>query len=246
MEFNWDEFKKGEIVVHCDTKEKAKDFLNKCVSNNIRWADTQHITPDINYFKNCGNGICYRFHNIVLGLVYETLKYFKDDDHVRIIKWKIGKGENGMDIDITPAAEKAENILNELTTNKIDYDREYDIHEVFQFDEGIEFKHNNYMYRIMEGLLEVKYYNTNKEWIQCNCIDKCIINAKFKLLKKDKKVNVVDAMKAFKQGKVIKVKHKNTSTVYEPEEFNGEYILTDGDTLIPEEILDGEWYVEKD
>lgn len=53
-------------------------------------------------------------------------------------------------------------------------------------------------------------------------------------------------MKAFKQGKVIKVKHKNASTVYEPEEFNGEYILTDGDTLIPEEILEGEWYIKED
>ena len=28
--FNWEEFKRGNIAVHCDTEEKAKDFLEKC------------------------------------------------------------------------------------------------------------------------------------------------------------------------------------------------------------------------
>ncbi|NFC29216.1 hypothetical protein EXM98_04775 [Clostridium botulinum] len=242
--FNWNEFKKGEIVVHCDTKEKAKDFLNKCVSNNIRWADTQHITPDINYFKNCGNGICYRFHNIVLGLVYETLKYFKDDDHVRIIKWKIGKGENGMDIDITPAAEKAENILNELTTNKIDYDREYNIMEIMEFEEGTEFTlGDRYICKVEDGYLKIK--DGTGSWI-IEHLAKGIINAKFKLVKKDKKVEFIEAIKAFTKGKTIKVQYKNIIEIYEPEEFNGEYILTDGDTLSPENILHGEWYIKED
>lgn len=35
--FNWEKFKNGEIAVHCDTEEKAKDFLKKCDENNIVW-----------------------------------------------------------------------------------------------------------------------------------------------------------------------------------------------------------------
>ncbi|AUN11455.1 hypothetical protein [Clostridium botulinum] len=125
--------------------------------------------------------------------------------------------------------------------NKIDYDREYNIYEIFEFDEGIEFKHNNYMYRIMEGLLEVKYYNTNKEWIQCNCIDKCIINAKFKLVKKDKKVSFEEAIQAYLKGKDIKCIYNDETTIY-----NNGFIDSDDDKLTMGQILNGEWHIRED
>lgn len=35
--FNWNRFKRGEIAVHCNTDEKAKDFLEKCKSREITW-----------------------------------------------------------------------------------------------------------------------------------------------------------------------------------------------------------------
>lgn len=37
MEFNWEDFKNGKIAVHCDTKDKATDFVNKCYEYGIRW-----------------------------------------------------------------------------------------------------------------------------------------------------------------------------------------------------------------
>ncbi|HDK7215210.1 TPA: hypothetical protein PTV45_000570 [Clostridium botulinum] len=125
--------------------------------------------------------------------------------------------------------------------NKIDYDREYNIYEIFEFDEGIEFKHNNYMYRIMEGLLEVKYYNTNKEWIQCNCIDKCIINAKFKLVKKDKKVSFEEAIQAYLKSKDIKCIWNDETTIY-----SDGFLDSDNDKLTMGQILKGEWYIKED
>ncbi|NFJ83987.1 hypothetical protein FDA84_14975 [Clostridium botulinum] len=246
MNFNWNEFKKGETVVYCDTKEKAKDFLNKCVSNNIRWADTQHITPGINYFNNCGNGICYRFHNIVLGLVYETLKYFKDDDHVRIIEWKIEKGENRMDVDITSAAEKAENMLNELTTNKIDYDREYNIMEIMEFPEGTEFVNEDiYIVKFKDGILQVKNKtkNTLDSWSKCR-ITREWLNAKFKLAKKDRKVSFEEAIEAYNEYKTIKCIWSDD--IYE---FDGnkESKLTNLEEYrLLNLILNGEWYMKED
>ena len=36
-EFNWDEFKKEKIAVHCNTMQGTKDFINKCYENNIDW-----------------------------------------------------------------------------------------------------------------------------------------------------------------------------------------------------------------
>ena len=32
---DWEEFKKGKIAVHCDTEEKAKDFVDKCYEKGI-------------------------------------------------------------------------------------------------------------------------------------------------------------------------------------------------------------------
>ena len=37
MKFNWEGFKNGKIAVHCDTEEKAKDFVKKCYKYGIKW-----------------------------------------------------------------------------------------------------------------------------------------------------------------------------------------------------------------
>ncbi|NFU45254.1 hypothetical protein FDF80_19200, partial [Clostridium sporogenes] len=94
--------------------------------------------------------LCYEIIDTDI-LIGGDIEYYKNQDY-DIIEWEME----------SPVIE-----------NKIDYDREYNIMEIMEFEEGTEFKHNNYIYRIMEGILEVKYYNDNKAWIQCNCIDKC-------------------------------------------------------------------------
>lgn len=42
--FNWEEFKNGEIAVHCDTEEKANDFLKECNKQGITWTDGDKTT----------------------------------------------------------------------------------------------------------------------------------------------------------------------------------------------------------
>ena len=37
MKFNWEDFKNGKIAVHCDTEEKAKDFVKECYKYGIKW-----------------------------------------------------------------------------------------------------------------------------------------------------------------------------------------------------------------
>ena len=66
-EFNWDEFKKEKIAVHCNTMQGTKDFINKCYENNIDWYDAsksetlsflcKHYNP-CRYFAEFGGTIC--------------------------------------------------------------------------------------------------------------------------------------------------------------------------------------------
>ena len=49
--FNWEDFKKGNIEVGCKTKELAKDFFSKCVKQNIEWNDNTKINPETTYWE---------------------------------------------------------------------------------------------------------------------------------------------------------------------------------------------------
>ena len=35
--FDWEDFKNGKIAVHCDTEDKAKDFVKECYEHGIKW-----------------------------------------------------------------------------------------------------------------------------------------------------------------------------------------------------------------
>ena len=37
-EFDWDGFKQGKFAVHCDTEEKAREFLAECDAHDIKWS----------------------------------------------------------------------------------------------------------------------------------------------------------------------------------------------------------------
>lgn len=89
MEFDWDEFKKGKIIVHCQTEKEAADFLNKCNLNNIKWADGSTTNKIQGY-----NNSCYRF--IDYGLGFGESEYYGNHEQYKIIEWEI---ENKMDYD---------------------------------------------------------------------------------------------------------------------------------------------------
>ena len=40
-EFNWEGFRSGKFAVHCDTEEKAKDFIREAHKNGIKWAHAE-------------------------------------------------------------------------------------------------------------------------------------------------------------------------------------------------------------
>ena len=87
--FDWDRFKNGEIAVHCDTEEKANNFLNECDKQGIAWTDGDKTTEincwfwyekNTSYACSCGKS----------KLAFDFLEYHKDKG-LEIIKWEIDK-----------------------------------------------------------------------------------------------------------------------------------------------------------
>ena len=83
--FDWDRFKKGEIAVHCDTEEKANDFLKKCDEKGIAWCTDIRATQDNNWAIYKENTAYCCMHS------YERLEYasyvFYEGYNIEIIKW---------------------------------------------------------------------------------------------------------------------------------------------------------------
>lgn len=87
--FNWEEFKNGEIAVHCDTEEKANNFLNECDKQGIAWTDgdkTTEINCWLLYKKNTSYVCSFEKSKLEFGF----LEYNKDKG-LEIIKWEIDK-----------------------------------------------------------------------------------------------------------------------------------------------------------
>lgn len=85
--FNWEKFKKGEIAVHCDTKEKAINFLKECDTQGVKWKygeDLKSLTRWDFYERETVYGCCDGDAN----LYYGTDFYYVEHD-IPIIKWNI-------------------------------------------------------------------------------------------------------------------------------------------------------------
>lgn len=218
MEFDWEGFKNNKIAVHCDTEEKAKDFLSKCYKKGLFWSGDN---KDLLYWNHHENNTCYNYSR-----EYKTIQFspkcfclnYKDNNYT-IIEWEI---------------------------DKMDYDREYNIMEIMEFEEGTEFvSEYNRNVKFEKGMLKVKAHEN--EWIICS-LAKAWLNEKFKLIKKDKKVSFKEAIQAY--GKEIYCIWKNANmeehkSIYcikneweEILDFHNEY-------LSPKEILNGEWYIKE-
>ncbi|MHB8036000.1 hypothetical protein CF069_19165 [Clostridium botulinum] len=130
--------------------------------------------------------------------------------------------------------------------NKIDYDREYNILEIKEFPEETEFVNEDiYVVKFKDGILQVKNKtkNTLDSWSKC-LITREWLNAKFKLVKKDRKVSFEEAIQTYNVYKTIKCIWLDD--IYE---FDGskESKLTnvDEDRLL-NLILEGEWYIKEE
>ena len=89
--FNWEKFKEGKIAVHCDTKEKAIDFLNECERHLIERAKINIRRLDDRIFED---GIGYSCGIDYNKLEFDSLEYY-EKEYETIIKWNIK--ENNME-----------------------------------------------------------------------------------------------------------------------------------------------------
>lgn len=83
--FNWEEFKKRNIAVHCDTEEKAKDFLKECDKEGIRW-NTGEYTHEFTEWNEHKKETSYSHY--IKGVVIARLGLNKALGY-KIIEWEI-------------------------------------------------------------------------------------------------------------------------------------------------------------
>ncbi|NFA13564.1 hypothetical protein EXM33_13720 [Clostridium botulinum] len=135
-----------------------------------------------------------------------------------------------------------------MDINKIDYDREYNIMEIMEFPEGTEFTlDDRYICKVEDGYLKIK--DGTGSWI-IEHLAKGIINAKFKLVKKDKKVEFMQAIQAY--GKTVYCIWRDNNGIEHKSEYcirnEWDQCITDQNCehLAPAEIVKGEWYIKED
>lgn len=83
--FNWEAFKRGNIAVHCDTEEKAKDFLMECDKNDIKW-ETGEYTHESTKWNKHKKETSYLYY--IKGVVIARLGLNKARGN-KIIEWEI-------------------------------------------------------------------------------------------------------------------------------------------------------------
>ncbi|NCI71830.1 hypothetical protein EJM68_03600, partial [Clostridium botulinum] len=106
------------------------------------------------------------------------------------------------------------------------------------FEEGTEFTlDDRYICKVEDGYLKIK--DGTGSWI-IEHLAKGIINAKFKLVKKDKKVSFEEAMISFQDGKIIYSNLNNIKNQYSLNDKTQSYVIG------TKEILEGEWYIKED
>lgn len=83
--FNWEAFKRGDIAVHCNTEEKAKDFLKECDREGITWQRGQY-THEFTKWDIFKEGTSYSF--FINGIAITRLDLDKTQGY-KIIEWEI-------------------------------------------------------------------------------------------------------------------------------------------------------------
>lgn len=83
--FDWEGFKAGKFAVHCDTKERARMFLNECAERGIKWCDGEDCSKNT-HWGNYREKTCYRC-DFAGSLLFGYSGYFKTES-TRIIPYK--------------------------------------------------------------------------------------------------------------------------------------------------------------
>ena len=190
--FDWDRFKKGEIAVHCDTEEKAKDFLKECKNRNINWCTGRDVTKR-NYWEEYKEDTCYCCFDGDSKLGYGGCEFCISEGK-EIIKWEVKEMKELTFKEVIANIKEGEvwestySIVSKLE-NRIDIEvngncksigigdtvkfklrrKEYTFEEAFKaYEEGKEVESGSYKYKKCNGADCFKLIRSIKdEWIKC-------------------------------------------------------------------------------
>lgn len=75
------------VAFHCDTKEKASEFINKAHALGYMW---RYIDEDSNCYNTYGCDTCYKLSANGKIISFSELNYFKKSNHT-IIEYELDK-----------------------------------------------------------------------------------------------------------------------------------------------------------
>lgn len=78
-----EKIKNGKFAVHCGTEEEAKEFIEWCYRNDIRWTNNDNDTIRTYFYVNKEN-TCYKFNIASGGLLYSSKKFYKNNGSIVI------------------------------------------------------------------------------------------------------------------------------------------------------------------
>ena len=74
----WEDFKTGNVIIHCDTKEKALHFITQCSEREIHWdRNTVIKNPYETFWEKYEEDTCYRYNTFTGRLLYSPLSFYE-------------------------------------------------------------------------------------------------------------------------------------------------------------------------
>ena len=143
MKFNWEDFKSGKIGVHCDTEDKAKDFVKECYEHGIKWEFSKENETHWKQYKEdttymCKDYMCRDGYY----LYYGSMHAYDTPDYLNIVEYKeVNKVElkEGMIIECRNGNRYVlRKVYNELIASSnneymsVDYDEELNENKYFE------------------------------------------------------------------------------------------------------------------
>ena len=135
MKFNWEDFKNGNIAVHCKTEEEAKKFIRQCYKHGLKWrygSENNTCWEDVNekiYYECDGVYIYYldwKSNEI-------TVVEYKEDNKMELKECMIIECRNGERYLLRTACGELVASSNDEYMN-LDYDEELNENKYFNKD----------------------------------------------------------------------------------------------------------------
>lgn len=86
--FDWEEFKKGKVIVHCEKEEIADGFLKQASEHGLKWRDGSALSST-NRYATYEERTCYGVMAVdgSYGMVYCNKYYYENGGYI-IVEWE--------------------------------------------------------------------------------------------------------------------------------------------------------------